>query len=141
MLCTVSAVLTLGRELVSDYTLYGKDHVALAEYVEQNTPTDAVFLTNTRHNNEIASLTGRSIVCGSDVFLYYHGIDTSDRKADVQQMYELVADSGELYEKYSVDYVVVSSWERSDYYIDLPLFEQIFDKVFESGMVTLYKVK
>lgn len=140
-LCTVSAVLTLGREAVSDNVLYSTDHMALAEYVENNTDEEDVFLTNTRHNNEIASLTGRSIVCGSDVFLYYHGIDTTQRKAEVRQMYELVAESGGLYEKYSVDYVLVSSWENADYYIDRPLFEQLFDKVFEQGSVMLYKVK
>ena len=140
-LCTLSAVLTLGREFVSDYVLYSADHYALAEYVQNNTDAEDVFLTNTRHNNEIASLTGRSVVCGSDVFLYYHGIDTTQRKADVRQMYELAADSKELYEKYSVDYVVVSSWEKADYYIDIPLFEQMFDKVFEQGGVTLYKVR
>lgn len=139
-LCTLSAVLTLGREVVSDYVVYGADHAALAEYVQNNTDREDVFLTNTRHNNEIAALTGRSIVCGSDVFLYYHGIDTTQRKEDVRQMYENVAKNRYLYEKYSVDYVVVSSWEKADYYIDIPLFEQMFTKVFEQGSVTLYKI-
>lgn len=141
LLCTVSAVLTLGREAVSDYVLYSSDHMALAEYVQNNTDIDDVFLTNTRHNNEIACLTGRSIVCGSDIFLFYHGIDTTQRKADVRQMYENVAQSKALYEKYSVDYVVVSSWEKSNYYTDIPLFEQLFEKVFEQGGVAMYKVK
>ena len=141
VLCTLSAVLTLGREYVSEYQLYDSDHMAAAEWVYSNTDTDDVILTNTRHNNEIACLTGRSIVCGSDIFLYYHGINTTHRKADVQDMYEDVAESADLYEKYSVDYVMVSSWEKSDYYIDIPLFEQMFEKVFEQGGVALYKVK
>ncbi|MBR4036498.1 MAG: hypothetical protein IKJ05_07200 [Oscillospiraceae bacterium] len=140
-LCTVSALLTLGRETVSDYVLYSADHVALAEYIEQNTDTEDVILTDTRHNNEIASLTGRSIVCGSDVFLYYHGIDTSRRKAQVVQMYQRPADNPDLYEKYSVDYVVISSWERNNYRPADGDFDRLFEKVFENSSVKLYKVR
>ncbi len=141
VLCTVSAMLTLGREYVSDYVLYSADHMALAEYVENNTDKSDVFLTNTRHNNEIAALTGRSIVCGSDVFLYYHGIDTGERKADVAKMYQRPVENSHLYEKYSVDYVVISSWERNDYRPDEAVFGRMFEKVFEQGGVTLYRVK
>ena len=32
VLCTLSAVLTLGREYVSDYQLYDSDHMAAAEW-------------------------------------------------------------------------------------------------------------
>ncbi|MBQ3586944.1 MAG: hypothetical protein II977_00100 [Oscillospiraceae bacterium] len=138
--CTVSGLLTIGREYVSDYWLYRPDHVAAAEYILAQTDADDVFLTNTRHNNEVPSLTGRSIVCGADTFLYFHGIDTSARKAEVKQMFENPAENIRLYEKYSVDYIMVSSWERADYYIDLPLYEQLFERVFEKGNVIIYKV-
>ncbi len=139
-LCTLSAALTLGRELVSDYVLYSADHMALVQYVEQNTDVQDVFLTDTRHNNEIASLTGRSIVCGSDSFLYYHGIDTTRRKADVVQMYRQPAANRHLYEQYSVDYVLLSSWERHNCRPDILWFESRCEKVFENGGVQLYRV-
>jgi len=137
---TFSAALTLSREYISDYQLYGPEHVALAEFINENTDVEAVFLTNTRHNNEIVSLTGRSIVCGSDVFLYYHGIDTTQRKNDVKLMYENILENITLYEKYSVDYVLVSSWEKGSYNIDIDLFNHLFEKVFQQDTVTLYKV-
>lgn len=139
-LCVFSGVLTLGREAVSKYQLYGTAYVELAGYVDENTPTDAVFLTGTRHNNEIASLTGRSIVCGSSSFLYYHGIDTTEREGDIKAMYETPAASAALFEKYGVDYIELTDYERSTYTVDESYFEQNCTLVFSSGSALLYKV-
>lgn len=137
-LSAFSAVLTLGREWVSRYQLYGPAQTALAEYVLENTPPNAVFLTTTRHNNEIASLTGRNVVCGSDSFLYYHGLDTSARKEDLRLMFESPAEHQDLYEKYQVSYIVVSSYERGDYSLDEAAFRELFTPVYSEKGVTLY---
>lgn len=134
-----SGALTLGREWVSEYQLYGTEQVSLAEYVIENTPADAVFLTTTRHNNEIASLTGRNVVCGSDSFLYFHGLDTTERKNALRLMFEEPAEHLDLYEKYSVSYVVISSYERGSYRISEPVFGELFTSVYSENGVTLYK--
>lgn len=136
----LSAILTLGREVVSEYTLYSTSQVELAKYIEENTDTTDVILTNTRHNNEVASLTGRSIVCGADTFLYFHGINTSERKEEVRLMYEAPLENLDLFEKYSVDYVVISSWERNSYAIDERIFAEQFELVFSCDGVKLYEV-
>ncbi len=136
----LSGVLTLGREVVSEYQLYGTNHVELAKYIEENTLPDAVILTNTRHNNEVASLTGRNLVCGADTFLYYHGIDTTERQIHVRQMYENPVASLSLYAQYDVDYIVVSSWERSSYAVDETALQHLFTPVFETDSVVLYKI-
>lgn len=134
----ISAILTLGREVISDYQIYGSDAVALAEYIESNTlPTDT-FLTNTRHVNEIASLTGHNIVCGADTFLYFHGIDTKTRKEDLRKMYEDPANSMSLFEKYHVNYVAITSYERNDYTVDEIWFTDNCTLSFSSGNVQLY---
>ncbi len=136
----LSGLLTLGREAVSDYQLYRTAQVALAEYVEENTPADGVFLTDTRHNNEIASLTGRNIVCGADTFLYFHGLDTAERKADLRLMYEAPLEHPDLFQKYGVSYVVISSFERSSYAVDEPAFRNNFTEIFSWGDTLLYEV-
>lgn len=138
-LCAFSAVLTLGREWVSNYQLYNPAQTALAEYVLENTPTDAVFLTTNRHNNEIASLTGRNIVCGSDSFLYFHGLDTSERKNDLRLMFESPGEHLDLYEKYNVSYVVISSFERGNYHIEESDFRELFTPVYSEKGATLYQ--
>jgi len=136
-----SGILTLGREAVSDYQLYSPSQVALAEYIEAHTETDAVFLTNTRHNNEIPSLTGRNIVCGADTFLYFHGVDTTERKADLRLMFEAPQENQNLYKQYNVDYVVISSFEKSSYKVDTTFFEKNYTEVFSCGDMTLYEVR
>lgn len=136
-----SAVLTLGREAVSRYQLYSPAQTALAAYIEENTAADAVFLTDTRHNNEIASLTGRNIVCGADTFLYFHGLDTSERRQDLQQMYEAPLEHTALFEKYNVSYIVISPYERGSYQIDEAVFEQHFTEIFSYGDTILYLIE
>ena len=135
-----SGILTLGREAVSEYQLYGPSQVALVEYIEENTETDAVFLTNTHHNNAIPSLTGRNIVCGADTFLYFHGVDTTQRKADLKLMFEAPLENRALYKQYQVDYIVISSFEKNNYHIDESVFANNFTEVFSYGDVTLYQV-
>ena len=136
-----SGILTLGREAVSEYQLYNPNQVALAEYIEENTAPDAVFLTNTRHNNEIPSLTGRNIVCGADTFLYFHGVNTTERKAHLKLMFEAPQENQNLYKQYDVDYVVISSFERSSYKVDTAFFGENYTEVFSCGDMTLYKIK
>lgn len=138
---TFSAVLTLGREVVSEYTLYNTSQVELALYIEEHTEATDVILTNTRHNNEIASLTGRNLVCGADTFLYFHGIDTTKRKEQVQLMYEAPAENSNLFEQYDVTYVVISPWERSSYDIDTNWFAGNCELVYANGSTKLYKIK
>ena len=137
----LSGILTLGREAVSEYQLYGTQYVELAKYIEENTAPDAVILTNTRHNNEIASLTGRNLVCGADTFLYYHGVDTTERKEQVRQMYEYPVSGLHLFEEYAVDYVLVSSFERSSYAVDEDALQAMFPLEYQVDDVCLYRVR
>lgn len=136
----LSGVLTLGREAVSQYRLYSPAQTALAAYAEENTAPESVYLTGTRHNNEIASLSGRNIVCGSDAFLFYHGLDTSRRQADLRLMYEAPLEHLDLYRQYEVSYVVVSAFERNDYGVDEETLRNSFETVFTQDDIVLYRV-
>lgn len=138
--CLVSGLLTLGREAVSDYQVYNKEQTALAEFIRSNLPKDAVFLTNDRHLNEVAALAGRTVVCGSDFYLYFHGIDTAQRKEEVRRMYEEPAQSGDLYRKYGVGYLVLSPWENGAYDADTDWISQNCGLLFEEGGTRLYQL-
>lgn len=136
---SLSAVLTLGREYVSDYQVYSKDQVNVAEYVINNTDRDAVFLMNDRHVNEVTALAGRSVVSGAGLYLGPHGILDNDRVSAVREMFENPYDSKNLYEEYGVDYILISSWERNSYQIDESYFENNYDKVYSSGDINIYR--
>ncbi len=138
-LCIASAALTMGREWVSRYELFGEGAVALVAYAEENLPADAVILTDIRHNNELASLAGRSVVCGSPTFLFFHGLDYYANEQAARQMYEFPRESAALFTEYGVDYVLVSDFERASYAVDTAGLDALFEKIYDDGSRVLYR--
>ncbi len=137
----LSAGLTLWREVVSGYQAFSADAVALGEYARDNTDEDATFLTGVHHLNPIASIAGRDIVCGPDLWLYYHGLDTNERKQDIRAFYADPENNLAILKKYGVDYILVSSYERSDYLIDREGLALIAEAVFTNWEGTIYRVR
>lgn len=137
----LSGALTLGREYVSEYQLIDADQVAAADYVKENAAPDATFLTYNNHNNCIAALTGRNIVCGSGSYLYFHGIDYSARENALHLLYEQPSTYFSAYAKqYDIDYVFIGSSELANYQIDLGYFSDNFPVFYQNGSVTIYSV-
>ena len=138
---SLAAVLTMGREAVADYELYSSDYVQLCEWVEKNTEPDEVFLTANNHNNAIASLTGRNIVCGSGTFLYFHGLDYGQQENDVRVMYEDPASRDDLLDQYEVSYIVVGPWEYGSYTIpDLENMAEEYEVVYSKNGSIVFAV-
>lgn len=139
---TISATLTMGRESVSRYEIYGTGATNLVSVVDELEP-DATILTSTRHNNEIAALSGRNIVCGSSSYLYYHGINYYQNELAVAEIYKDIDNSDKLIAAYNVDYILVSDFERSQYELsprDEKKFAERFELIYTDGNISLYKV-
>ena len=143
-LCAVvmflSAGLTLWREGVSDYQAFSPGAVEAGEYVRDNTEEHSVFLTGTQHLNPVASIAGRTVVCGPDLWLYFHGFNTAERNQDIKQFFEDPESHVAVLHKYDVDYIYVSSYERSSYSVKIDSLDRMFDRVFENREATIYKV-
>nr|MBR4281071.1 hypothetical protein [Clostridia bacterium] len=137
----LSAGLTLWREAVSGYMAFSSGAVEVGVYARDNTGEDATFLTGVHHLNPIASIAGRDIVCGPDLWLYYHGLDTTQRKRDIQNFYRDPENNTHILEKYGVEYILVSSYERSDYTVDREGLLLIAEEVFSNREGTIYRVK
>ena len=137
----LSAGLTLWREAVSEYQAFSANAVAIGEYARDNTEEDATFLTGVHHLNPVASIAGRDIVCGPDLWLYYHGINTNERKRDISTFYADPENNTAILEKYGVDYILVSSYERSDYDIDYDGLTLVAEAVYANREGTIYRVK
>ncbi len=136
----LSAGLTIWRECVSDYTAFGQPAVEAGEYVKENTPEDAVFITGTQHLNPVLSIAGRTIVCGPDLWLYWHGFDTSERNEELTEFYEDPENHQEIPDKYGAEYVYVSSYERQNYDVDEEGLAKIGEKVFENREASIYRL-
>jgi len=132
--CFLSAGLTVARECVSDYHAYSAVDVETAEYIKENTPEHSIWLTGNQHLNPVSSLAGRTILCSSDLYLYYHGFNTGARRAEIAAFYENPAENLDLLRKYQVEYIYVSSYERSDsqYDLDEIALESLFPLAFET---------
>ena len=145
LLCFNAAIFTLARELVSGvpeygYRLFSSEEVSAAEYISKNTEPDSVFLTRDNHDNTVAALTGRSIVCGSGSYLYYHGLDYMPV---TDLAYEMLRE-GELFEAnreaLGVDYVYLGDHERAIPDVIEDYFLQNYPAVYSDGEVRIFKI-
>ena len=136
----LSPALTLWREAVSDYQAFSPGAVEAGEYIRDNTEEHTVFLTGTQHLNPVIALAGRNIVCGPDLWLYWHGFDTMERKVELAQFYTAPEENAQVLQKYNVSYIYVSSYERSQYAVDEEALDRLYEKVFENVECTIYKV-
>lgn len=137
-LATFGSVLTVGRELVSEYQQFSADAIAAADWAREETDPHALFLTGTQHINAVASLAGRTVLCGSPSYLYYHGLDYADQQAAAKAMYE--TPSASLLAEWGVDYVVFSGFERSEFSADEEWYQRNCTGVFRQGEYVIYQV-
>ena len=134
----LSGGLSIAREVVSEYCLFGAQEAHAAAFIDENTPSDAVFLTGDQHNNAVAALAGRDIVCGTGSYLYFHGVDYSAQSFDEQRMLEQPADSAELFRRYGVTHAYISSHERVNFAVDEDWYRAHCQLAFQSGDVCVY---
>ena len=136
----LSAVLTLAREAVSSYQAFNADAVEVGNYIRDHTEKDAVFLTGTHHLNPVDTIAGRTIVCGPDLWLYWHGFDTSERKTDLRLFFEDPGNQADILLKYNVDYIYVSSYERAEYDVDEEKLAELFPLLYKNREASVYQV-
>ena len=136
----LSAGLTIWRECVSDYVAFTRSSVEAGEFVRDRTEEDAVFMTGTQHLNPVCAIGGRTVVCGPDLWLYWHGFDTGERQEELRLFYEDPEAYPEIPAGYGVSYIYVSSYERNNYEVDEEALDRNYVKVFENGETTIWKI-
>jgi len=137
VLTLTSGSISLAREAISNYQLYSAADVRAAEFVKENTPQDAVFLTDTDHINPVSVLAGRTIVCGPQLYLHWHGFaeEFLTREAYIKDTY--ANPSLEKLAQYNVDHVYISYTERS-YGADEEWFRQNLTLIYDADGIQIY---
>ena len=121
--------------------MFSAAEVEAGEYARDETPDDAVYLISPLwHLNPVMSVAGKTVVCGPDTWLYWHGFDTRERQQEVRDFYEDPEHHTELLQKYGVEYIYVSHIERGKYEIDEAAMRRNYEIVFENSTVTIYHV-
>ena len=136
----LSGGLSIAREVVSGYQLFSATAVEAGEWIDKNTDRDAVFLTGQQHINPVCSLAGRQIICGSDLYVFFHGLDYRQQAADCQRFLEYPAENARVLDTYGVDYIYVSDYERAEFDVDLEYIDENYDLVFMNRDVRIYEV-
>ena len=134
--------MTILREWRSSYMLFSTADIQAADFIRDNTEAHGVFLTDYNwHLNPVSVLTGRSIVCGPDLYLYYHGIDTGERKADIEAMFADPEQSEALFQSYGVRYVYIGHTERANFDVDTDYFRQHARLIYDSDGIQVYDLE
>jgi len=114
ILASTSFGLVTHVAMVEDsYVIWTQEETEIADWVRENTASDAVFLTGSAHNHPIPSLSGRPRVMGYEGWLWSHGINwgmINARKRDEMAMFD---GDYALVKDYGVDYVCIGPYERA----------------------------
>ena len=135
-----SGALSIARETVSGYQLFSANAVKAGAWIDQNTDRDAVFLTGQQHINPVCTLAGRQIICGSDLYVFFHGLNYSEQAQDCRRFYENPAANANVIDQYGVDYIFVSDYERSDFKVSFDALDALYDLVYENPDIRIYAV-
>lgn len=140
VVCFSSGTLAVAREINSDYEMFSEADVEAARIVEEQTAQDAVFLTGDQHINFVSSLAGRRVVCGPDLWLYWHGLKkiSAPRHTDVRRFYADPAGNRDVLDKYGVDYILVSGHERYEYDVDEAALDASYPLLYEQNGIKIY---
>ena len=138
---TFSGLLSIMREAVSEYQLLSGEQAAAAEFIIDETEPDSVFLTSTNHTNPVSVLTGRNIVCGSSLYLFFHGVEYQEREAMLPEMFE----GGESFERdaaaLGVDYVYLGQNEYGKYDVNADYFRGNYPIVYDENGITIFQIR
>lgn len=139
----LSGSLSLAREVKSDYQMFSQRDVQAAQWVEENTPRDALFVTGTQHINPVSALAGRRIVCGPALWLHFHGFTLAEREQDIRRFYASPGESRDVLEKYGAQYILLTSNEKMSYGATAQTLDTAFDRVYadEAEEIIMYAAR
>ena len=133
------SVLTVGREALSDYRQWSADDMALADHIDENAGSDALFLTSDSHLTPVFALAGRRILCGSGSYVYYHGMDYSAEYNAMRALYE-TPDEDTL-AAWDIGYAVFDSSVYAKFAADESWYAARYDVWYENAACHVYKIK
>ena len=133
-----SGALSIAREAVSGYQLFSRTAVEAGQWIKENTDKDDIFLTGQQHINPVCSLAGRQIICGSDLYVFFHGLDYREHANNCQRFYEFPAQHSYVPDMYGVDYIYVSDYERAEFAVNLEYIDAHYDLVYQNPDVRIY---
>ena len=107
--------------------------------IKKATPPNAMFLNGPIFNPAVV-MAGRQSLMRYPGHLGSYGIDYGEREQDVKRIYAGGPMADTLLQKYNIEYVLISPYERNDMKANEEFFKK-FPIVAEAGQFKVYKVK
>jgi uncharacterized membrane protein len=119
------------------------------DWIQDNTPKDAVFLTNFGDLYTVPTLAGRGVYLGYTPWAASAGYDIGPRQTTIRQVYESTSKQAacDLLVESDIDYVFIGASERTgnNFVINEGLFKDQFTKAgsvpADGDQFTVYDVK
>ncbi len=118
------------------FQMLSKDQIELGRYVRDHTPPESVILTADSVQNPVPMISGRSVLLGYAGWMFNFGLPYQQRQKDIQMMYQDPQKHQILFDRYSVDFVVVGRDEQQ--YMPGKFLEG-YVKIFENPYALLYQ--
>jgi uncharacterized membrane protein YjjB (DUF3815 family) len=117
ILVMVPGSLAIAREFELHDQFASPADIALADWANTTTPTDAVFVATDRPNNPVATLAGRKVVLGFRGWLYSYNVPYTQREEAVKAGLAGRFDDPAL-RHFGADYLLVAASEDPSWTID-----------------------
>ncbi|OGD83561.1 hypothetical protein A3A54_02150 [Candidatus Curtissbacteria bacterium RIFCSPLOWO2_01_FULL_39_62] len=142
-----AGLLEVSRIVASNHPniqLWTQEDIELANMIDNNTEPQSVILTAAVHNHPATTLAGRKVVLGFSGNAWSWGYsDWQVREIDVRNILQANPNTIEaLLNKYKIDYVLISSWERNfESQLNQEYFQKNYELVIGSNDFKLYKIQ
>lgn len=142
MFCCASGALSISKAaFMSSNNLWAAPEIpyAISSFVKENTDPNAVFITDSNHNNPIVSLAGRQTLVGYPGWLISHNLNETERLEAIEHLAEN-PDDVEWADKYNVSYVVNYKFGKYNNYKISPKPDSPFWKpIYRSSYYEIYQ--
>ncbi|MFH0972006.1 MAG: hypothetical protein V1835_05580 [Candidatus Micrarchaeota archaeon] len=126
--------------------LYWKRDFLIADWIKENTPATAIWITSDAHTHVVPSLTGRQTVLGLRWYLYSHGLDKRKMPQEMDMNRYFQTAECEIPKKYNAEYVFLGPQEESIYhanaiaFINNPKYIPVYDQVLDGQRFRIFQI-
>lgn len=148
---TATGFLSHIKAFQESYLMWSGADVTFADWIRENTPPEALFLTSTHYLHPVFTIAGRQIVMGYEGWLWSHGIDWNYIQKVKRDVIEMFKGNYTLIKAYGVNFIAVTKYERFfatennfrinlKFFTESPNFKKIYDKVLDGDSYILFEV-